>query len=143
MAGAGPTKKTEADGQEFVFPADAASCQQVHAQIMEITTRAGFGDEAQLEIDLAVQEALANAMIHGCKRDAHQQIRCVVRVDAEGAVITVSDPGPGFDPASVPDPLSEQGQGRFSGRGVLFIRSVMDDVTYARGGAEITMRKRR
>jgi serine/threonine-protein kinase RsbW len=61
----------------------------------------------------------------------------------DGAVvIMIADSGDGFDPNAVPDPRSKAGLGRFSGRGVLFIRSVMDEVTYACNGTELTMRKR-
>jgi serine/threonine-protein kinase RsbW len=141
MAGAGPKSRSEL-GRELVFPATADACAEVHAQVLAITAAAGFKDEAQLEIDLALQEALANALIHGCKRDPSKQIRCEVRRLADGVSITIADPGAGFDPQSVPDPLSEAGLGRFSGRGVHFIRSVMDEVNYARNGAEVTMRKR-
>ena len=141
MVSAGPRRES-GHGREFVFPATAAACADVHTQILEITTAAGFKDEAQLELDLALQEALANALIHGCKKDASKQIHCRVAMENGSVVITIADPGPGFDPEAVPDPLSEVGQGRFSGRGVHFIRSVMDEVSYARNGAELTMRKR-
>jgi len=141
MTGAGPGRQSE-HGGEFVFPATASACAEVHAQVLEITTSAGFKDEAQLELDLALQEALANALIHGCKKDASKSIHCSVRMDDGAVVITIADPGTGFDPDAVPDPLSEVGQGRFSGRGVHFMRSVMDEVSYARNGAVLTMRKR-
>jgi serine/threonine-protein kinase RsbW len=141
MVGAGPRRQS-GDGKEFDFLATAAACAEVHTQILEFTTAAGFKDEAQLELDLALQEALANALIHGCKKDASKQIHCRVSMENGAVVITIADPGPGFDPEAVPDPLSEVGQGRFSGRGVHFIRSVMDEVSYARNGAELTMRKR-
>jgi serine/threonine-protein kinase RsbW len=141
MTGAGPRTQSE-PGREFVFPATARACADVHIELLEITAAAGFKDEAQLELDLALQEALANALIHGCKKDPSKQIRCRVGMEDGAVVITIADPGNGFDPDAVPDPLSEVGQGRFSGRGVHFIRSVMDDVTYARNGSELTMRKR-
>lgn len=135
--------KKEPQRREFEFPAETQSCAQVHAEVLELLAAEGFADETYLEIDLALQEALANALIHGCKRDASKKIRCTVSADAQEAVITVSDPGPGFNPDAVPDPLTETGQGKFSGRGVLFIRSVMNEVTYARNGAELRMVKRR
>jgi serine/threonine-protein kinase RsbW len=142
MAGAGPKPKPGSSGREFVFPASAKACAEVHTQVLEITLAAGFREEAQLELDLALQEALANALMHGCKNDPSKHIHCNVQMEDRTLVITITDPGSGFDPNAVPDPLSEVGQGRFSGRGVHFIRSVMDEVSYARNGSELTMRKR-
>ncbi|HXN21993.1 MAG TPA: ATP-binding protein [Candidatus Dormibacteraeota bacterium] len=82
-------------------------------------------------------------MLHGCKQDPCKQVQCSVYCDEKGAIlIVVRDPGPGFDPASLPSPT--QGQHIFSehGRGVYLINQLMDDVEYQHGGAEIYMRKR-
>ena len=58
--------------------------------------------------------------------------------------IRVRDEGPGFDPSRVPDPLAPENLCKSSGRGILLMRSLMDSVTFrrARGGMEVTMRKR-
>lgn len=141
MAGSGP--KTQPDSSRmFDFAATAEACADVHREMLAITSAAGFKDEAQLELDLALQEALANALIHGCKNDPTKQIRARIAMEDGSVIVMIADSGEGFDPAAVPDPRSEAGQGRFSGRGVLFIRSVMDEVSYARNGTELTMRKR-
>ena len=141
MTGSGP--KTQPDSsRSFDFPATAQACADVHRAMLVITAAAGFTDDAQLELDLALQEALANALIHGSKKDSSKQIRARIAMEDGAVVIMIADSGDGFDPNAVPDPRSEAGLGRFSGRGVLFIRSVMDEVSYARNGTELTMRKR-
>jgi serine/threonine-protein kinase RsbW len=142
MAGSGPKTQPDSLGRMFDFPATAQACADVHTEMLAITAAAGFKDESQLEIDLALQEALANALIHGCKNNSSKQIRARIGMEDGGVVIMIADAGDGFDPNAVPDPRSEAGLGRFSGRGVLFIRSVMDEVVYARNGTELTMRKR-
>jgi serine/threonine-protein kinase RsbW len=142
MADAVPKTQPDASGRAFIFPAAAESCAQVHTKVLEITAAVGFEREAQFEIDLALQEALANALIHGCEQDPSKQIYCHVGVEDGSVVFIISDSGNGFDPDAVPDPRSEFGQGRFSGRGIHFIRSVMDEVAYARNGSELMMRKR-
>ncbi len=141
MAGSGPKIQPEAP-RMFDFPASAKACADVHLAMLAITAAAAFKDEAQLELDLALQEALANALIHGSKHDPSKQIRARSGMEDGFRVSMIADSGDGFDPNAVPDPRSEAGLGRFSGRGVLFIRSVMDEVSYARNGAEVTMRKR-
>ncbi len=142
MADAGTKTQPDASGRVFIFPATAEACAQVHMKVLEIAAAMGFEQQAQLEIDLALQEALANALIHGCKKDPNKQIHCHVGVEGGSVVFTISDPGNGFDPDALPDPLSEVGQRRFSGRGVHLIRSMMDEVAYARNGSQLTMRKR-
>jgi serine/threonine-protein kinase RsbW len=70
-------------------------------------------------------------------------VQFVVACDDErGMLIVVRDPGPGFDPESIPSPV--QGDNLFSqgGRGIFLINELMDDVSYEKGGTEIRMRKR-
>lgn len=59
------------------------------------------------DVELALREALNNAVVHGNRLDARKlvHIRCRCKV-GEGISITVSDQSKGFDPSPVPDPLS-------------------------------------
>jgi serine/threonine-protein kinase RsbW len=106
---------------------------------------AGFDGDARDDIQVAVHEALVNAMKHG---NRHDETRCValeVRIDADGLAIRVRDEGRGFDPSRVPDPLTLENLCRSSGRGILLMRALMDAVTFRRprgGGTEVWMRKR-
>jgi serine/threonine-protein kinase RsbW len=97
-----------------------------------------------MPVELALDEALANAIRHGCKNDPTKQVQCVVSTDAKGElVIVVRDPGPGFDVASVPNPLKKENMLKPSGRGVFLINQLMDRVEFADGGRELLMKKRR
>jgi serine/threonine-protein kinase RsbW len=91
-------------------------------------------------IELALTEALANAVVHGAKADPSQIIECDVACDEErGMLIVVRDPGKGFDPQNIPNPI--QGENIFSnhGRGIYLINQLMDEVKFARNGTEIHM----
>ena len=113
-------------------------CKGVLEIIREMKCAAG----KEYEIDLALREALANAIIHGCQRDPAKKVECCVACDlSRGMLIVVRDPGPGFDPASLPNPVV--GQNIFSehGRGIYLITQFMDEVRFERGGTEIHMRK--
>ena len=57
-------------------------------------------------------------------------------------LIVVRDPGEGFDPRNIPSPV--MGENIFSnhGRGIYLINQLMDEVKFARNGAEIHMIKR-
>ena len=58
-------------------------------------------------------------------------------------MITVRDPGDGFDPSSIPNPLEPQNMLKSSGRGIFLINGLMDEVQYADGGRELQMKKRK
>jgi len=97
----------------------------------------------EFEIQLALREALANAVVHGCKNDPNKIVQFCIACDEErGMIIVVRDPGPGFDPASIPSPVVGQNLYSEHGRGIYLINQLMDEVSYERGGTELRMRKR-
>jgi serine/threonine-protein kinase RsbW len=124
------------------MPATAESITTITTAISEILERLEIPEQKRFEIDLAVQEALANAVVHGCEGDASKTIRCRLNGDEKGhIVISVTDPGPGFKPEGIPDPKRAEGLYGDHGRGVYLIRQLMDEVQFERGGAEIKMWK--
>lgn len=98
------------------------------------------GNESAVE--LALREALSNAIVHGNGMDPHKlvQIRCRCEL-GNGVSIIVTDHGQGFDPNAVPDPLSAERLEAEHGRGILLMKSAMDEVLFERGGTEVHMRK--
>jgi serine/threonine-protein kinase RsbW len=106
---------------------------------------AGLGRGAVLNVGLAVREAVANAIKHGNRQEAGKWVEIVFRLDPGRIVIAVRDQGTGFDPAKQRDPLEPENVFRTNGRGIFFIRSFVDDVTFTRrkgGGTEVRMEKR-
>jgi serine/threonine-protein kinase RsbW len=100
--------------------------------------RCGCGKE--FEIETALREALANAVVHGCGDDASKTVECTLANSALGElIIVVLDPGPGFDPTSVPSPVTEENVHSSHGRGLYLIKHLMDGVQFERGGREIHM----
>jgi serine/threonine-protein kinase RsbW len=96
----------------------------------------------EFEIETALGEALANAVVHGCGNDASKVVECSVSSSESGQVtIVVKDPGPGFDPASIPNPVVGENLYSTHGRGIYLITRLMDEVWFERGGTEIHMRK--
>jgi serine/threonine-protein kinase RsbW len=97
----------------------------------------------EFEIETALREALANAIRHGCGNDAAKEVEaCVACDESRGMLIVVRDPGPGFDPASIPSPIAGQNVFRAHGRGIYLINELMDEVSFENGGTEIRMLKR-
>jgi serine/threonine-protein kinase RsbW len=94
-------------------------------------------------IELALTEALANAVVHGAKSDPSKIIECDVACDANHSIlIVVRDPGPGFDPAQIADPCHGENIYSNHGRGIYLINQLMDEVKFHKNGTEIHMLKR-
>ena len=99
-------------------------------------------EQKRMEIGLAVQEALANAVVHGCKKDPSKEVRCRLKMDGRGRIlIIVTDPGAGFNPDALADPIHSDNILADHGRGVYLIRQVMDEVQFEMGGKQIRMMK--
>jgi len=123
-------------------PADVEALGEVSDAISANLERLNVPEQKRMEIALAVQEALVNAVVHGCKGDRTKSVNCRMEGDANGRiVIIVSDPGPGFNPETLPDPQQPERIYRDHGRGVYLIRQLMDEVQFERGGREIRMWK--
>ena len=128
----------------IVIPADTAAVEKVTAGLNELLAGKQWPQKEIVEIELAVQEALVNAIRHGCGNDPGKQVQCCVTFDAAGElVIVVRDPGPGFDVAAVPNPLEGDNLFKGSGRGVFLINQLMDTVEFTEEGRKVLMRKRR
>jgi anti-sigma regulatory factor (Ser/Thr protein kinase) len=94
-------------------------------------------------VELALREALSNAVVHGNRLDAHKlvHVRCRCTV-GEGISLTVSDQGQGFDPRTVPDSVTVENLEADHGRGIHLMKLLMDEVSFQRGGTEVCMCKR-
>jgi serine/threonine-protein kinase RsbW len=104
-------------------------------------TQCATGKEEAIE--LALSEALANAVIHGAKGDPKKVIECDVACDeTRGMLIVVRDPGPGFDSTSIPSPIMGENIYSNHGRGIFLINQLMDEVQFRNNGKEIHMLKR-
>jgi serine/threonine-protein kinase RsbW len=93
-------------------------------------------------VELALREALSNAMLHGNRLDARKlvHIRCCCE-SSKGVCIVVRDQGNGFDPNKVPDPLAVENLNSEHGRGIHLMKLAMDEISFVRQGTEVRMRK--
>ena len=100
---------------------------------------AGFADDAVFGIDMAVREALANAVKHGNKLDASKEVEITLVSTDEAMEILIRDFGEGFDIREVPDPTNPENLLKASGRGILFMHNFVDKVEWeeASGGGTI------
>ena len=115
-----------------------------------IGRKAGLDDEALHWVSVAVRESVINAIKHGNCSDVRKRVHVeFTALDGDavpGIAIRVRDEGCGFDPATLADPLAPENLLKSNGRGILLMRSFMDEMTFQRaaeGGMEVRMVKRR
>ena len=128
----------------MTIPADPGAIPKVTDGVTHVLQEKGWPEEDVMAVELALQEAVANAIRHGCCGDANKQLQCSVSFGEAGEiVITVRDPGAGFDPATLPNPLEPANLLKTSGRGIFLINGLMDEVQFADGGRELQMKKKK
>jgi serine/threonine-protein kinase RsbW len=111
--------------------------------VKRVTGTLGDQDGSDIELEVALLEAVANAVIHGNRKDPHKRVYVSCRCSMDGEVLlTIRDEGQGFDIHAIPDPLTEENLLRTHGRGIRLMQALMDEVDFEQGGKVVCMRKR-
>jgi serine/threonine-protein kinase RsbW len=97
--------------------------------------------EGVSDVEIALREALANAIIHGNHEDHRKRVHVTCRCEPEEVSIAVKDEGRGFDPNNLPDPTVPENIKSVHGRGIQVMRALMDEVRFEEGGVVVHMRK--
>lgn len=125
------------------LPGDPAAITPVVDSVLTMARQMKCAEGKEFQIEMALREALANAIRYGCAHDPTREVQCAVACDqSRGMLIVVRDPGPGFDPSTIPSPIAGQNVFSHHGRGIYLINQLMDEVSFAHGGTEIRMRAR-
>jgi serine/threonine-protein kinase RsbW len=128
---------------EFEVPSAISLMHIVLEYLMKRVEKLGVVKAEQSNLFVALDEAFVNAVKHGNKFDAKKLVRIIAEVSSAEARFTIEDEGEGFDVNSIPDPLDPTNLFKTSGRGVLFIYNIMDEVKYNERGNRLTMIKKR
>ena len=111
-------------------------------QIMDFIAKFRKVDGSVVDIEVALREALANAIVHGNGEDSCKHVWVTCRCTADREVsITVQDEGQGFENDTVPDPTTPENRLRMSGRGIYLMKPLMDEVHFEQRGTVVHMRK--
>jgi serine/threonine-protein kinase RsbW len=123
--------------------ADRDAVDPVVRSVMDVVREIKCAPGHEDDIELALTEALANAVVHGAKSDPSKIIECDVACDdKQGILIIVRDPGTGFDPTKIANPCHGENIYASHGRGIYLINQLMDEVQFHKNGTEIHMLKR-
>src|SRR5581483_1954614 len=122
--------------------ADRKAVDQVVEQVMNAVRDMKCVNGKEDAIELSLQEALANAVVHGAKEDPSKVVECLVACEEErGILIIVRDPGEGFSPEDIPTCTIGDNLYSNHGRGIFLINQLIDEVKFRKNGTEIHMVK--
>ncbi|MCL5288990.1 MAG: ATP-binding protein [Acidobacteria bacterium] len=126
------------------IPSQIEVVEQVIGRALRVMGEQGCVDGQAAAAELALREALANAILHGNKAEPKKRVQLDCYQENDGCLLlVVQDEGQGFDPAVVRDPTRPENIFLPAGRGIYIIRHFMDDVEYRKGGRELRMRKKK
>jgi serine/threonine-protein kinase RsbW len=124
------------------LPSKVAAISPFADQLMRFVLYFRCVDGSEIDIEMALREALANAVIHGNGDDSCKSVYVSCRCYMDGEVsIMVRDEGRGFDSNGVPDPTCLENLLFTHGRGIYLMKTLMDDVCFEEGGSVVRMRK--
>ena len=130
---------------ELRFASRIEAVNEAALAVSDFLSRAGVSEDAAFGIDMAVREAVTNAVLHGNKLDEEKFAEVSLKSSPGTFEITVHDEGTGFNPNDVADPTTEENVLKTSGRGIFFMRNFMDEVEWTtdpKGGTTVRMFKK-
>lgn len=120
------------------LPSDVACIEEAVA-LLTYHCLAGGADQSRMRfrLEVVLAEAIANAIVRGNRQDPEKSVQVAVRLRGPDIRIEVTDEGDGFDPATVPDPVTPMRILDESGRGIFLIRHLADQVAFNERGNSI------
>ena len=127
---------------DFELPSDVSLMNGVLQYLIERVSKLGLIKPERSNLFVALDEAFVNAVKHGNRNDPNKLVRITAELSSKEARFTVEDEGDGFNVQEIPDPRDPANLFKASGRGVLLIYNIMDEVEYNERGNRLTMVKR-
>ena len=127
---------------EHSLPSEVAAISPFVDKLMGLIKKSRCLPEGESGVEIALREALANAIIHGNHENPGKYVHVRCRCEPSEISIAVRDEGPGFDINKVTDPTAAENIGSIHGRGIYLMKALMDEVRIEEGGVVVHMRKR-
>lgn len=127
---------------DFLIPSDLAYVLGINYLISMLLKEFSFPPtDCRINVPLACDEALTNAIIHGNESEREKKVSVHIYVSSSRFKMKIKDQGAGFDVDKIADPLQGENVLRSSGRGVYLMRSIMDVVEFKEGGRVVVLEK--
>jgi len=124
---------------ELHIPNQIDKAHAVRDRILEELKNAGYDESSRFGIQLAFDEAVANAFTHGNRRRPDATLHIAYRVTPDAVYVSIGDEGDGFDPDAVEDPTLKKNIEHPSGRGLFLMRAYMTNIQYNNCGTAVRM----
>lgn len=122
---------------------DLTQATRLVSEVVQIARKLGYGAASQFAIQLAMDEAMMNAIEHGNHAQPDRHVQVEYQISPDRIVVSICDEGTGFDVQGVPDPTDDEHIERTHGRGVMLMRAYMTEVRYNEQGNCVTLIKER
>ena len=109
--------------------------------IMHLIRKCEWVPGSEEDVEIALREALANAVVHGNHGDSGKHVYVSCRCGTGEVSIVIRDEGQGFDIRTVPDPTNPENVQASHGRGTFLMKTLVDEVRFEQGGSVVYMRK--
>jgi serine/threonine-protein kinase RsbW len=129
----------------LVLPSHIEAVADAAAAVTDFVKGCGLDEQVAFGVDMAVREAVTNAVVHGNQEDETKSVEVILNCVENALEIEIRDQGEGFDPATVPDPTEPENILKTSGRGIFLMRTFMDQVdwlAHAEGGTTVRLVKK-
>jgi serine/threonine-protein kinase RsbW len=123
------------------LPSEVTAISSFVDNFMLLIRKCGSVPEGESDVEIALREALANAIIHGNHENPRKHVHVRCRCKPDEVSIAVKDEGRGFDINKVADPTAPENTGSVHGRGIYLMKALMDEVHFEEGGVVVHMRK--
>ena len=126
----------------LVLDSDRSEVHKVEKLLNEVNEGVGLGMERLINFQIAVSEAIVNAIVHGNNEDPSKKVHIIINAEDDSIEIKVRDEGEGFDISRLPDPTNDENIMKESGRGIYIIRSLVDEFGFdsTGKGTELAMK---
>jgi serine/threonine-protein kinase RsbW len=127
---------------ECSLPSEVTAISPFVDKLMLLLSNCGCVRDGVSDVEIALREALANAITHGNHEDRRKHVHVACLCEPGEVSVAVKDEGKGFDTNNVPDPTAPENIRSVHGRGIHVMRALMDEVHFEEGGTVVHMRKR-
>ena len=125
------------------IPSSKDAAHEAIEQLLHALSDAGWEGREYFHVQMAIEEALVNAVTHGNKESPDKVVEIEFKVAVDTVFMRIKDQGEGFRPDELPDPRDDDYLECTNGRGVMLIKEMMSQVEYNNVGNEVTMVKQR